>query len=251
MVLRQHVQGSYRQAHAVTQGHALGHVVTVGTELDAGKTVFGMAEAVRDLGLADVVHQGANAQIQQFALGQAQGARNEQGNDAHIERVARRAVTAAGHQSDANLLCIQHAVQHRLGQALCAQRGVFGACAHHVKGFAPRLGGLCMLALAALVQFTLTLQILPPALGLQAGRVRARLGICRGHRGVAVLGQIALLWNPTQFTQAQAAQRCDLIFASNAKTRQGKWMRQPAAIQLDEHADAQLFHGDGARHSIP
>ena len=43
----------------------------------------------------------------------------------------------------------------------------------------------------------------------------------------------------------------DLIFASNAKTRQGKWMRQPAAIQLDEHADAQLFHGDGARHSTP
>ena len=251
VVLGHHLERAWRQPHALAHGEALGDVFAVGIQLVGVEAILGVAEAVGDLGLADIVHERADAHVDHVGLLHAQRATDQHRDHAHVQRVRRRAVAAAGHEADADVVGHEHLVQDRAGQGFGGSSGILGPVADRIGRLAPGPRRLGVLALAALRGRALGHQLQLALLrGRGFGHARRQVGAGRGGGGCG-LRQVALLGHPAQLLQAQPAQGRDLVRRRDAKTRQRKRMRQPAAFQVDEHADAQLFDGNGAEHGAP
>jgi len=177
-----------------------------------------VAVAVGHVELAHVVHQGAHTQRQQLVFRQAQAASDQQGHDGRVQRMRGGTVATAADQPDTDVLADQHLVQNGARQRFGGAASFAGLRADGVAGLAPCLGGLSVLALAALGCLTLGAELLP---ALKLG-TRLCAGMCRlfSDQGSSCLGgglligcgrDLALLGLPAHARQAQPAQRGDLL----------------------------------------
>jgi hypothetical protein len=138
----------------------------------------------------------------------------------------------------------------------CAWRAaVTGSGPSSSVDLAHRGGGLVVLRLAVAQRVALGLQLRTPlsAAGVRLGLVAwasgrpGGVGACAGPVR-ARLRHVALLGQPDDALQAQAADGGDLLGRRDAEARQRERMRHPAQLEADEHADLQVLDGDGAGH---
>jgi hypothetical protein len=207
--------------------------------------------------------QRTHPQVQQLVTLHAQGAADEERNDARVERVRRGAVTPAGHDADADLVRAEHLVEHGLRQRGRGAAGLLGLCAHGVGRLAPGLGGFGMLALAALRSFALGAELraaLQLDLFLGAGLRRQRGGGGGGGSSSAVGGNS--LFSGAQRTRA-SPRPIRVLICSDDEMRKlesgngcdnqppSRWMYMPTrnsstAMVLDITLPCQLMgHPDG------
>ena len=217
------------------------------------------AQPVRQGQLAHVVHQRPHPQVHHLGPGQAQLARQQQRDDAHVHCMRGRAVAGGFAQhAHAGLAVHQHLVQQRAGELLGAFAGQVGLAGHGVVDAPQVAAGLAVLALAQAQRGLLGGQLALGGLARLGARDHGRRGGARvgviGRRAGrrierqrallagSTIGRVAAFRVPAQLLQAERADGLDLLGGADLEAGQGKRVRHPAQIQVDEHSDAQILN---------
>ena len=117
VVLGQHQHRARRQPHAARLRRALRHVVLVEAQLGRSEVIFTVAHPIGQFELADVVHQGADAEVVHVQSRQPERASHQQRDHADIERMHRHLVAGrVRQQPDAQFLRAKHLVDQCLRQ---------------------------------------------------------------------------------------------------------------------------------------
>ena len=170
VVLADHRHRAGRQAHAPRLHQAHLDVLLVDAHLVGREVVLAVAQARRQLELADVVQHRADAEVLHLLVAEAEAAAHQQRDDADVHRVHRRLVAGAlGEHADAQVLLADHLVDDRARQRLGLLARLLRLAGNEVERVAAGARGLAVLARAALLGVALARELARP-LGLGALR---------------------------------------------------------------------------------
>ena len=250
MVLGDDQQRPGAHPHLLAHHHALGDVLLVGGDLGGGEAVVAMAEAGRQLHLADVVQQRALAEVQHLVAPQAEGPAQQHRDHRDVQRMRGAAVAGAlVEQADVDVALDQHLVQQRAGQRGGPVAGVGRLARHQVDQVAQGGGRLGVLALAQQQRLALlgqqpTMTLAGIVLGVVSGLGdHGRSGGRRRHRR-GFQRELALARAPAHLLQAQPAQDQQLLLRTQLEAAEREGMRHPAEVEMNEHPHFQLVHID-------
>ena len=134
MVLGDDGRGSIAQAQALCVSVAAGHMAFIQADFRHVEVIFTVAIAIRQLGLANVVQQGAHAQVEHVGLAQPEIATHEQRKHAHVDGMVADAVARRlAKQLDAHFLGTHHLDDQASGQALGDESRFGGFGRHMIK----------------------------------------------------------------------------------------------------------------------